>query len=384
MKNIVLFTNILTPYRISFYDKLNECFHKNEIKFKVLVMSRTESNRHWNYEDYQRDYTMLLKGKQITVLGYTLNYNPDLVSVINDLNPSIVLAAGSYIHPSFWILIKICKRNEIPLFFWSESHINTERDYSKLKILIREKIRSTIYKKIDGFLYAGKLSKEFILKYCNNDAKFIFLPNLIDNEFYGEKVLSDNKRSELRKNYSINEKTRAFLCPARLSKDKGIMPFLKLLSNTSIVMDYKLIIAGDGEQWNEIEQFISAKKMNVQLVGYKGQSEMRELYQIVDGFILPSIVDPNPLTCIEAMWSGLPMLVSEHVGNHPEVICKDNGMVFSYEDDNQAQAIIKRFIEASEDWYKTAKEVSNHMAHSRYDSTHETNRVCEEIVEFIK
>lgn len=384
MKNIILFTNILTPYRISFYDKLNEYFREKKFEFKVLVMSRSESNRHWNYEDYERDYTVLLRGKQIKVLGYVLNFNPDLPSVINKLSPSIVLAAGSYIHPSFWMLIKICQSQKTPLFFWSESHINTERCYGKIKIYIREKIRSIIYKKMDGFLYAGKLSKEFIVKYCNDNAKFIFLPNLIDDNFYGKKILSNNECRKLKNSYNVDEKTKIFLCPARLSTDKGIMPFLELLSGVSTVVKYKIIIAGDGEQRKQIEQFIDENRLNVQLVGYKGQKEMRELYQIADGFILPSIVDPNPLTCIEALWSGLPLLVSSHVGNYPEVVCESNGMVFSYDDDYQARKIIKRFIEQNDEWYSVAQKTSIELAQNRYNSVHETKRVCEEIIKCIK
>ena len=36
--------------------------------------------------------------------------------------------------------------------------------------------------------------------------------------------------------------------------------------------------------------------------------------------ILPSLSDPNPLSCIEACWSANPLIVSEHVGNNPEII----------------------------------------------------------------
>lgn len=47
---------------------------------------------------------------------------------------------------------------------------------------------------------------------------------------------------------------------------------------------------------------------------------MIELYSISDVFVLPSISDANPLTCIEALWTELPLFISENCGNYPEVI----------------------------------------------------------------
>ena len=42
MKQFVLLTNILTPYRRYFYDLLNEEFRKNSIGFHVLLMAEGE------------------------------------------------------------------------------------------------------------------------------------------------------------------------------------------------------------------------------------------------------------------------------------------------------------------------------------------------------
>ena len=50
---IVLYTNILTPYRKYFFDTLFEQCRQKNIQFTVLVMAETESNRLWRYEEYQ-------------------------------------------------------------------------------------------------------------------------------------------------------------------------------------------------------------------------------------------------------------------------------------------------------------------------------------------
>jgi glycosyltransferase involved in cell wall biosynthesis len=36
--------------------------------------------------------------------------------------------------------------------------------------------------------------------------------------------------------------------------------------------------------------------------------------------LLPSLRDPNPLSVIEALWAGLPLLISDRCGNWPEAV----------------------------------------------------------------
>lgn len=377
--NILIFTNILTPYRIAFFDKLNNELNENGDLLKVYVMSETEENRNWYYEDYKRKYTRLLKGKRIGIGGYKVNINQGIDQMLTDVAPDIVIAAGSYIHPSLWILIQRCNVKKIPILFWSESHLNTERKYSKVKTVFRDSIRRSVYKRFNGFCYAGKLSKEFICKYARDESKYIFLPNLVDDRFYSTSAENQQVYKETKEMINSNEEIRNYIIPARLSPDKGIMEFLQLLRQVKTKKTVRIFIAGDGELEQEIKNYSRDNNLNVSLLGFMSREQMRCLYQLVDGFILPSKVDPNPLTCIEALWSGLPMLVSDHVGNYPEVI-KDglNGYVFSYEDD--AERTISTFLNQDVKWYKHAHEISREIAETCYSM----NTVTKEFIQKLR
>ena len=356
---------------------------KAKIDFHVLVMSITEENRNWNYEEFSRDYTILLSGKQIKVGSYVLNINKGISKVIDSLNPDFIIAAGSYIHPSIWKLISIKSKYHFCIFFWSESHLNIKRNYGKLKLFIREQIRKRIYQKFDGFIYAGKLSLMFIQKYCRKEAGMIFMPNLVDDCFYSTRVVSNEEKKAIRMNMQISDKEKIFICPARLSNEKGLIPFLKLLAKCEINSDFYLLIVGDGVLKNELQMLIDQNRLPVILVGHKQQNEIRKLYQIADGFILPSIGDSNPLTCIEALWSELPLLLSEHVGNSPEVINESqNGYIFSYNNQQESIEKIIKFIDADEKWIANARDVSLKIAKKNFNSSIEVNRVIKEIANY--
>ena len=52
--NIAIYTNILTPYRVHFFEGMyEECLSRGD-SFRVLVMAATEPNRVWKYEYYKK------------------------------------------------------------------------------------------------------------------------------------------------------------------------------------------------------------------------------------------------------------------------------------------------------------------------------------------
>ena len=330
---IAIVTNILTPYRIFFYKKLNEYLLNKNIKFKVYVMSETESNRNWYYDQYKTDFTELLEKK----ISYNDNIfiNKDVKKKLKEFSPNIIIAAGAYQMPTILYLMYLKKKLNFKLIFWSESNLIKKENLTGFKKRLREIIRNTTYKKFDGFWYSGKFSKEFIEKYSRKNTELYFLPNLIDNSLYSNVInIKNNNYDNLIEKYNINKNKTVFICPARLSPQKGILEFLNLLKNCKNKNKASILIAGDGELYDEINSFIIENKdIDVRLIGYKEQDEIIELYSIANFFLLPSIEDPNPLTCIEALWSGLPLLISSHVGKSPEVLINEkNGYLFDYND----------------------------------------------------
>ena len=66
VRNIVLVTNEINPYRKSFYDKLYEYCNSIGVKFIVLLMTKVEHGYNWNYEEVKADYAILMHGYNFT------------------------------------------------------------------------------------------------------------------------------------------------------------------------------------------------------------------------------------------------------------------------------------------------------------------------------
>lgn len=379
---IVIVTNILSPYRKFFYDLLFKTMKEKGSQLTVLVMAKTEANRKWDYDDYSTEYTRLLEGKSLNLPGHIFfHFNKGIKAVLKELKPDIVVAAGGYTLPTIMRVVNLQRSLKYKMLFWSESHLSSVKNHNGLTVFIRETIRKSFYKKFDAFWSPGKLADQFIFKYSNPKAKTIFVPNLVDGALYFEcsRRTIDEKKN-IREKYKIPEDRFVFFCPARLSAEKGLENFLKLFNKTQSIKKCTLIVAGDGEQKEMLLKLIASLGSNdIRLLGNKDSHEMLDLYAIADCFLMPSLSDANPLTCIEALWSGLPILVSNHVGNYPEAVkVGENGYVFSYEEENEAIKLIDLVVNSNEKRRKSASTISQTIAKELYSPAENVSRLIDE------
>lgn len=379
---VALITNILTPYRSYFYDALFNEFDNKGIQFHVFVMTETGMNKKWFYNDLKRSYTTLMEGKKIWLKGQLLLYNPKVVRYLQEFNPDVLMMAGSYMFPTNWLVLHNKNKIKSSIIYWNEGHFKEARNYSQLVLNIREKVRKTIFKHFDGFFYSGKLAKEFMNHYESYKYEY-FLPNLVDSDKYKMVYsFSSQYKCDIKQRYNIEDGKAVFIIPARLNIAKGLHVFIPLLQKCKKTANCVFLIAGNGDMEDQIKRLVEESCVDIRLLGFQNQKEIIDLYSISDGFILPSLSDPNPLTCIEALWCGLPLLVSEHVGNSPEVIDEGhNGYVFSYDDETAAIEIIDKFVNADQAWKQNAQEVSFGIANKMYNGDKVVKRIVSSLID---
>lgn len=382
MKSIVLLTNILTPYRETFYNAYYEACRIKGIDFHVLCMAETEPERNWHYKEFASSHTTLMVGKTSYYFGVMTHDNPKVMEYIMMHNPDVLLIGGSYMFLSLWRVVLKRKRLHCPIIYWNESHKNSVRNYNKASLIIREIIRKCFFKQVDGFWYGGKMSKEFVEEYARKTAKYYFMPNLIDNKAFNVVASTGiEDRRKIRQSMGIGDDKTVLISPARLTFVKGFHKFFELLNNVPNKHECVLLIPGDGDMENELKQQAKTIDTDIRFLGYKQQKDIIELYKTADFFLMPSLSDPNPLTCIEALWCGLPLLVSTHVGNNPEVIITgDNGYVFNYSNADEAISIIKNIIASSQEWRDKAKRKSLEIADTIYNPKNVIDRSINELI----
>jgi glycosyltransferase involved in cell wall biosynthesis len=104
--------------------------------------------------------------------------------------------------------------------------------------------------------------------------------------------------------------------------------------------EVKLKIVGDGDYRKRVEDTINAYdlKDNVHLLGSLDRTKLSEFYQNISVFAHISFQDTLPLTVLEAMASGLPIVASP-TGDIPDVVTKDVGIVTELDEESIANAL---------------------------------------------
>ena len=77
----------------------------------------------------------------------------------------------------------------------------------------------------------------------------------------------------------------------------------------------KLLIIGDGEYFDEITSEIECLDARSFIFQLGQLPNARDYYYIADAFVLPSLYEGMPMTLIEAMMAGIPVLVSKRGGS---------------------------------------------------------------------
>jgi spore coat protein SA len=84
---------------------------------------------------------------------------------------------------------------------------------------------------------------------------------------------------------------------------------------------------------------------NTELIGYRAGSEFADLLSNADIFCCPSIWnDPFPMTCLEAMSSGLPVVASK-IGGIPEQLAHGGGLLVAPDDKEELASVLQRLID---------------------------------------
>jgi colanic acid/amylovoran biosynthesis glycosyltransferase len=112
-------------------------------------------------------------------------------------------------------------------------------------------------------------------------------------------------------------KGNRLLSVARLSASKGFPILLESLAMIkSFIPDIHLTLVGDGEDRQILEDLSQQLGVSEQVsfVGYKSQAEVREFLHQTDLFILPSFAEGVPVSLMEAMATGVPVISSRIAG----------------------------------------------------------------------
>ena len=146
--------------------------------------------------------------------------------------------------------------------------------------------------------------------------------NIIHNGIEPLKKFSDIEKKILRNKYQLEDEF-VFGTLVRIEKIKGIKYFIDAADFfLNYNPDAKFLIFGEGSQRNNLENYVHEIKREKNII-FKGfASDIQEVFNLFDVFILPSLQEALSLALIEAMSTGCPCIATNCGG--PGEIIKNN------------------------------------------------------------
>lgn len=178
---------------------------------------------------------------------------------------------------------------------------------------------------------------EFVTKaymeVCKMPVKAHVLKNAIDVERFSRKVSEEQKRV-IRKKLGLSEKDFVILYVGRIMEIKGVLELMQAVIELEDP-HIKLLIMGSANsgKWafsayeRKIKKLSQQNRDRIIFTGYVDNAEVYQYASIADVQCVPSLVEEAaPLTVLEAMAEGLPLIVTKS-GGVIEYVDKDTALV---------------------------------------------------------
>ena len=335
----VCVTNIPSPYRLYEFELLNEELVSRGGRFEAIFMARSEWGRHWDYDPDQWPFrSWVSRGIHLKWRDATFHVNPGIALHLVRNPPTWLLMGGSWNMPTVFLMIAAA-RIAFPrtaLLYWTEGTLS----YAKFSDRgFWHSLKRSVLSQMDAYVVPGQRSVEYLQELFNGrKTTCLRFANIIDEGQYSNKVAQKRKnRDSLRAALDLGDEI-AFIWPARLIPEKGILEFLGAIAECPSD-GLRILIAGDGPLRRSIESILESKNMrHVSLLGQQSPERMLELYACCDILLLPSLREVYGFAAVEAIFAGLPLLISNNVGSLPEVLVPgENG--WSFDPLNRAQIV---------------------------------------------
>lgn len=186
----------------------------------------------------------------------------------------------------------------------------------------------------------------------------------------------DLKKYQFRSNSSTPSK---ILFVGRLSNEKGLNVLLDSLAILkSENLDFMLTILGDGPSREKLEQQTKELKLNDYVIfkGFVDQSTIREDLNNSDLFILPSFAEGIPVSLMEAMAIGVPVITT-YVGGISELVIDNKTGLLCYPSDPSGLAdSIRKYLNDQERIESIVKHARQHIE-TEFDIDNQIDKLAE-------
>jgi glycosyltransferase involved in cell wall biosynthesis len=171
-------------------------------------------------------------------------------------------------------------------------------------------------------------------------ARIEVIPNAVDVE-----ALRRERNPNLRRALQDGVERPLILVVARLDPQKG---HPDLLAAAAEVPDVQFLLAGDGPDRLALERMAIELGVEdrVRFLGHR--ADVADLMAASDVFVLPSLYEGLPISVLEAMAAGLPVIATRVGGTDEAVVHGDSGLLVDPRAPSELAAAIRRVLDDRE------------------------------------
>jgi glycosyltransferase involved in cell wall biosynthesis len=289
-------------------------------EFGVRVQWDTPLLEGYNYEFLPR----WRDARDGEIPGFSRPLNKHVAKRIGEEKVDAVWVHG-YHYLTHMLAIRAASARNIPVLLRTDSSLH-DRPRSALKLAAKKVFFNLLRPHISGVLSVGEENTAYWRENLGPDVRVFRCNYAVDNEFFQRQCEAAAKtREEFRSSLCLEPGRPVILFAAKLIPRKRcgdlLEAFLKLIRSWSGGPKPYLLIVGDGEQRAALEaRAAQASAGDVRFLGFRNQSELPRFYDLCDVFVLASVDEPWGLAINEVMNAGRPVIVSDQVGCHKDLV----------------------------------------------------------------
>jgi len=242
----------------------------------------------------------------------------------------------------------------IPVLLRAESWLG-DRPRSPAKLWLKRLLFRGLKHLIAGVLPIGTRNAAYWHQYLGDDLPHWTVPYAVDNaDFERRTCAAAAGRADLQSELDLDPARPVILFASKLQRRKRCMDLLEAylaLAPTSGAEPHPyLLIVGDGDQRPALECRAALSELtSIRFCGFRNQSELPRFFDLATVFVLPSEHEPWGLIVNEVMSAARPVLLSDDVGCHPDLLTDGvEGLLFPTGDVPALTACLRTLFAAPE------------------------------------
>lgn len=277
-----------------------------------------------------------IRGGNFSIVNYSrpsgnYNYFRSIYQVIKQSAPDLLMTYNWGATDAIW-LGRLCG---VPYIVHSEHGFNVDEATSTH--WKRDAIRYFVYRCATKLIVVSRdLEHMMETSFKIPSNRVAFIPNGIDTDFYGPNVY---EREKVRDALGLQPRDLVIGYVGRLDPVKNLHFLVRVVAHcVRMNQNFKLVLIGDGPEKQDLVNWCLDQGIREHVLFVGRQENVLSFLQSLDVFVLTSFREQMPISMLEAMSVGVPVVASA-VGEIPAILKEqDAGFVQDIREGDEAYA----------------------------------------------